>query len=161
MRHLRIRLKQRAMVGVKVESVAEANAASAAAFDEAIKGVKVVPACEGVKIVSSGTDEDSAEDKLPDVPKVEHWRFGCGGRSCKLARFTVIRDEPKRGPFEWQELIVTMCEHGELAPLLNKLEQKCKGHAKMYPHLQWVTLIWTGCAFTLGSSRQPTTWLCS
>ena len=45
--------------------------------------------------------------------------FTCGRSKCRQCTFNIIRQEPRRGPFAWQEMRrVTMCEHGEMAPIL-------------------------------------------
>ena len=51
--------------------------------------------------------------------------FVCGRSKCRQCTFSVVRQRPNKGPFTWQELRVTMCKHGEMAPLINKLQQEC------------------------------------
>ena len=64
------------------------------------------------------------------------WPICCGRKSCQHVHFSIVRDEPWRGPFNWQEIKVTMCEHGEMAPLLRRLKYTCRGIPKCHPHLR-------------------------
>ena len=51
--------------------------------------------------------------------------FTYGRKRCRQCTFNIVRQEPSRGTFNWQEMEVTMCEHGEIAPLLNRLQAEC------------------------------------
>ena len=41
--------------------------------------------------------------------------FTCGRSQCRQCTFSIVRQEPDRGAFAWQEMVVTMCEHGGLS----------------------------------------------
>ena len=66
-----------------------------------------------------------AEPGSEPVPEIatghERWKLCCGNKRCNTVKFSIIRDQPEKGPFMWQEVIVTMCENGEMAPVLNRL----------------------------------------
>ena len=38
----------------------------------------------------------------------EEWRMCCGNKKCNTVKFNIIRDQPEKGPFRWQEVTVTM-----------------------------------------------------
>ena len=73
---------------------------------------------------------------MPRATGTQHYTFTCGKHKCPQCTFSVVRQEPDRGPFRWQELRVTMCLHGEMTPLMNKLQEECQGASKIYPHLR-------------------------
>ena len=96
--------------------------------------------CVRYQPTGAHAEHASVEVTIPPAGKeyveAEKWRFHCGRKRCKQVEFSIIRDEPDRGPFEWQEVRVSMCEHGEMAPLLNKLRQQCAGTPKCCPYLR-------------------------
>ena len=62
--------------------------------------------------------------------------FCCGRSTCETCTFNVVRADPTKGPFNWQELRVTMCRDGEMSPLLLRLQRECRNCKKMYVHLR-------------------------
>ena len=68
----------------------------------------------------------------------EDLHFCCDRDNCESITFTLRQAQQRNSirPFDWDEKTVTMCLHGQMAPLIEYLQWQCEGMSKCHVHLQ-------------------------